>query len=181
MEKNIEYYISLPYRAEIIPIPEELGGGYTARLPEIGHYAITGDGETQEEALQNLEAAKRSRFEDYLARGIEIAEPDPVRDEYSGRFVVRIPKVLHRQLSEAAKANQASLNHYVTYLLSTNFQLSESQTYLSEISEAISCVSEAIWDIGYSVSMIPEGKPYEEFEKELQDNRITQIALLKAA
>lgn len=43
--------------------------------------------------------------------------PEPVEFEYSGKFVTRLPKTLHRQLAEAAKAGGMSLNTYVVYLL----------------------------------------------------------------
>lgn len=37
--------------------------------------------------------------------------------EYSGRLMLRIPKELHRDLAEAAKANGVSLNQYAAYKL----------------------------------------------------------------
>lgn len=37
--------------------------------------------------------------------------------EYSGRLMLRIPKDLHRQLAESAKANGVSLNQYALYKL----------------------------------------------------------------
>ena len=37
--------------------------------------------------------------------------------EYSGRLLLRIPKELHKQLMEAAKANGVSLNQYALYKL----------------------------------------------------------------
>jgi len=123
MERDLNYYLNLPYAIEVVPIPNSQGGGYTARLPEIGRYAITGDGETPEEAINSLEKAKGERFEEYLERGIEIPLPKDEDEEYSGRFVLRIPKILHHQLAVAAKKNSTSLNQYIGYLLATNFSL----------------------------------------------------------
>lgn len=37
--------------------------------------------------------------------------------EYSGRILLRIPKTLHKSLSEAAKAEGVSLNQYALYKL----------------------------------------------------------------
>lgn len=37
--------------------------------------------------------------------------------EYSGRLMLRVPKELHKSLSEAAKANGVSLNQYALYKL----------------------------------------------------------------
>ena len=39
------------------------------------------------------------------------------RREYSGKLMLRIPKELHRDLVEAAKANGVSLNQYAVYKL----------------------------------------------------------------
>jgi predicted HicB family RNase H-like nuclease len=120
VKKDLDYYMNLPYTIEVVPIPDSEGGGFTAQLPQLGRFAVVGDGETIEEAITDLEKLKRERFSVYLKDGVKIPEPEPEKEDFSGRFLVRIPKVLHRQLVEAAKDNQTSLNQYVTYLLSTN-------------------------------------------------------------
>lgn len=38
--------------------------------------------------------------------------------EYSGKFVIRIPKELHYKLTKQANENGVSLNQYITYKLS---------------------------------------------------------------
>ena len=76
MKKDLEYYLNLPYKIEIEPIPEEEGGGYLARLPLFGRMGITGDGETIEEALSDLKDFKKRNFEHYLKEGREIPEPE---------------------------------------------------------------------------------------------------------
>ena len=113
--KNLEYYMALPYRIEIHPIPEEEGGGYESCIPELGRYAVVGDGETIEEALANLETTKKDRLSAYLEEGLIIPEPDEAA--YSGKFVIRIPKYLHRELVLNAKENGVSLNQFITALL----------------------------------------------------------------
>lgn len=45
--------------------------------------------------------------------GQKIPEPRPI-EEYSGKFVVRMAKSLHRDLAEAATQEGVSLNQYVT-------------------------------------------------------------------
>lgn len=37
--------------------------------------------------------------------------------EYSGNLMLRIPRILHKQLAEDAKANGVSLNQYALYKL----------------------------------------------------------------
>ena len=41
-------------------------------------------------------------------------------EAYSGQFKLRIPKSLHRQLAEQAKAEGISMNQYCVCLLSKN-------------------------------------------------------------
>ncbi len=176
MEKSLEYYLMLPYKIEVTPIPEDLGGGFSASLPEVGRFAMTGDGDTPEEAINNLKKEKERRFQEYLDKGIAIPEPKSDFDEYSGRFVIRIPKVLHKHLSESAKQNGVSLNQYSSYLLATNFQLEKSHEYFNEITDAMTCMSEAIWDIRYQ---FPEkAESVELLEKEIPrfDAKKLQIA-----
>jgi len=78
MRKGLGYYMSLPYAVEIIPIPEDQGGGYTARLPQFGTMGIIGDGETEIEARTNLKDVQKdvqcSRFQYYLSKDIGISE-----------------------------------------------------------------------------------------------------------
>lgn len=127
MGKDLNYYLGLPYKIEIIPIPEE-GGGYMARVPQFGVQGIVGDGETREEALADLEENRKDRFEWYIKEGYEIPEPEKDEHDYSGRFVVRMPKFLHRNLALNAQKNNISLNQYVCTLLSMNSQFDHDQT-----------------------------------------------------
>ena len=181
MKKDLDYYMSLPYVIEVVPIPDSEGGGYTAQLPQVGRFAIVGDGETPEEAIADLENTKRLRFAAYLEKGVEIPEPEPEKEEFSGRFVIRLPKILHRHLSGAAKSNRVSLNQYTAYLLSTNLQLDISESYFNSIMDEITHMSEAIWSwgIGYSFLIKHKDDQYPEYENEFEKQEIPDI--LKAA
>ena len=75
MKKDLNYYLKLRYVIELIPIPEEDGGGWRAEIPELGRYAFVGDGKTIEEALAQLEKVKKDYFEDWYKKGAEIPEP----------------------------------------------------------------------------------------------------------
>ncbi len=113
--KNFEYYISLPYRINIYPSPE---GGYAVEIPELP--GCLSQGETLEDALQMLEDAKRAWIDVALQDGDTIPEPSKGIDDYSGKLNIRIPKSLHRTLSEKAKEEKVSLNQYILYQLSRN-------------------------------------------------------------
>jgi antitoxin HicB len=68
--KPLDYYLSLKYPALLVAEPE---GGYTALHPDLrGCVAV---GETPEEALANLEEARRLWLEVAHERGDEIPLP----------------------------------------------------------------------------------------------------------
>ena len=115
--KTLDYYLSLPYKLEIIP--DMVEGGYTARYPELPGCLTCG--ETLESVTANAAEAKRAWLEAALEDGLSINEPDTaLKDDYSGQFKLRIPKSLHRTLALQAKHEGISMNQYCMYLLSQN-------------------------------------------------------------
>ncbi len=115
MMKTLEYYLSLPYRLEVIPDTEE--GGYTACYPELPGCVTCG--ETAEKAVHGALDAKRAWLEAALEDGAEIAEPSS-EEAYSGQFKLRMPKSLHKALAEHSKREGISMNQYCVYLLAQN-------------------------------------------------------------
>ncbi|QTA84191.1 toxin-antitoxin system HicB family antitoxin [Desulfonema magnum] len=120
MKKDLNYYLHLPYKIEIVPIPPEDGGGYEASLPEIGRFAIVGDGETPAEAIADLERIKAEQFSYYLERGTDIPEPNPEKEEkYGERLVIRFPEILHRQIILQSKKNGISPDEFILQSVSS--------------------------------------------------------------
>lgn len=113
--KSLEYYLNLPYRLELVPDTKE--GGYIVTFPELP--GCLSCGETKESALVNAEDAKKAWLIAALEDGIEINEP-VFLDDYSGQFKIRLPKSLHKILSENSKREGVSMNQYCVYLLSRN-------------------------------------------------------------
>ena len=113
--KHLNDYMALPYRMEIIPDLEE--GGFTVSWPELP--GCLSCGETMEEAVRNGLDAKITWLESALEDGLEIPVPANL-DDYSGQFKLRLPKSLHRDLSEQARAEGISMNQYCLYLLAMN-------------------------------------------------------------
>ncbi len=113
--KTLNEYLNIPYRLEIIPDTEE--GGFVASYPELPGCITCG--KTLAEAAANAVDAKESWLEAAIVDGIEITEPNSI-DSYSGQFKLRIPKSLHKQLSEQSKLEGISMNQYCLYLLSQN-------------------------------------------------------------
>lgn len=117
--KTLEYYMSLPYRMEIIPDREE--GGYTICFPDLPGCLTCAD--TLELAIANAADAKRAWLAAALEDGVEIFDPTLGRTDlsaYSGQFKIRMPKSLHRDLADHAREEGISMNQYCVYLLSAN-------------------------------------------------------------
>lgn len=113
--KNIDYYMALPYKMEIVEDKDE--GGYVVSYPDLPGCITCGG--TIETAIANVNDAKKAWIEAALESGIEIQEPNNL-EEYSGQFKLRIPRSLHRSLAEHSKKEGISMNQYCVYLLSRN-------------------------------------------------------------
>ena len=111
MEKTVDYYLGLPYTIEMIPEPE---GGWFVTVKELP--GCMSEGDTPEEAIEMIRDAMRGWLEVSLEDGDSIPEPRDL-DDYSGKFVVRMPRSLHRDLVEQAADEGVSLNQYVNVAL----------------------------------------------------------------
>ena len=118
MKKDLQYYMSLPYREVIEADPNGGVVGHIAELPG----CIT-QAETKNTLLDMLDDAKQSWLEAALADGISI--PEPAREEdYSGRFNLRLPKSLHKDLALTAKMEGVSLNQLAMCLIAGGLKAS---------------------------------------------------------
>ncbi len=113
--KDLEYYMMLPYNYIIHSITDESGSYFYARVLELDGCQSTG--ETFEEAYINLKDAMRGWIETKLENGFDVPLPVGYED-FSGKFVVRIPKSLHYKLAVEAEQEGVSLNQYALYKLS---------------------------------------------------------------
>lgn len=113
--KDINYYKNLSYTYLIRPMHDESGDYFYGRVVELDGCQSSGD--SFDETFANLREAMEGYIETKLAHGFEIPEPSPDRQEYSGRFNVRIPKNLHQRLAFEAGEQGVSLNQYVLYKL----------------------------------------------------------------
>ena len=69
--------------------------------------------------MKNAVDAKRTWLEAALENEMEIPLPEK-KDKYSGQFKLRVPKALHKLLSQHAKQEGISMNQYCVYLLTRN-------------------------------------------------------------
>lgn len=111
--KDAENLMNKNYRVALQYDPD---GYWIAEHPELP--GCKADGETAQEALSSLDISRELWIESRLATGLEISEPQGV-PQYSGRFVLRIPKSLHRDLANEAEAEGISLNSFVSNVLAS--------------------------------------------------------------
>ena len=98
------------YPFEIRPLSAEEGGGFLISFPDFAE--CISDGETVEEALKNGRQALKATMAALKAKG----HPVPAANAggvASGKFVSRVPKTVHAQLTTRAKAEGVSLNTLV--------------------------------------------------------------------
>lgn len=113
--KKVKDYMKLPYNYIIQHVEDESGKYYYAKVLELDGCQSTG--ETFEEAYNNLKEAMKGWIETKIENGFEIPMPVGYED-FSGKFIVRIPKSLHYKLTIEAKQEGISLNQYALYKLS---------------------------------------------------------------
>jgi len=111
---QVKEYLELPYTIEIVKDESGDHSGWFARVIELPGCMTQTD--TFEELAEMIKDAMAAWIESALEDGQSIPLPRLVED-YSGRFVVRIPKSLHRELVEMAEREGVSLNTLVNVAL----------------------------------------------------------------
>ena len=121
--KNIKK-VEPPYPFEaythvVSPLSAEDGGGFLITFPDLP--GCMSDGETIEAAIEN----GRDAFISWVSARVDMKKtiPKPVIrevkvDNFSGRFVQRVPKSLHARLAMQAKKDGVSLNTFILSIIS---------------------------------------------------------------
>lgn len=112
--KELGYYKQLNYRLEV---KKDSEGGYVLSYPDLKGCITCAPDLTS--GLELIDDAQTAWLEAAIEDGLEIPEPKDTA-EYSGQFKLRLPKSLHRELSERAQEEGISMNQYCLYLLSKN-------------------------------------------------------------
>lgn len=125
--KDLDYYMNLRYEARI----QKSDTGYFAEIPDLpGCMTFCEEFDQLEEMIED---AKKAWFEMSIEDNVEIPEPKEDKD-FSGRFLLRLPKSLHRKLSNQAERDGVSLNQHILNLLSKESSALET---MIEIRDAI--------------------------------------------
>lgn len=112
--KDLQYYLSLPYTIITKEMNDETGHYYVGKIEEM--YDVKTFGNTVDELYKNIYEVLEMAIEDRLEDGEEV--PEPIENEYSGRILARVPKSLHKFLVEQAEKENTSLNQLILYKLS---------------------------------------------------------------
>jgi len=110
-QEQLQQHLALEYRFDVVADPD---GGYVINFPDLPG-CIT-QVETLDEVGPMAEEVRQLWIETAFDHGHAIPPPS-YPEEYSGKFVIRIPRSLHRTLAENAKKESVSLNQYVTMRL----------------------------------------------------------------
>lgn len=108
------------YPIQVSHLSDEDGGGFQALYPPLAR-SIVGYGETPAEAVTDLVGLIPS-FLDFMAQTGQMVPDASVEkdwDEFSGKFNVRVPRVLHAQIVELAEAQGVSLNSLIQIVLAS--------------------------------------------------------------
>lgn len=113
-QHSVEEYLKLPYTIEVYRDNSDGEEGFVARVIELPGCLTQADSFVELEGM--IQDAMRAWIETAIEDGQPVPEPRML-DEYSGKFVIRLPKSLHRQLVERASKEGVSLNALVSVAL----------------------------------------------------------------
>ena len=99
------------YAIRIEPLPQDEGGGFLVTVPDLP--GCVADGETIDAAIAEAQDA----FQAWTTAERQDKGELPAPKSYSGQFVQRIPKSLHRRLATRAAAEGVSLNQLAATFL----------------------------------------------------------------
>ncbi len=113
------------YRIKLYPVKDDTSRvEWAAEIPELP--GCVGGGDTPQEALVAVEDAKKAWIEIALTDNKKIPEPKMLDEtDYSGKFTLRLPKSLHKDLAEEAEEEDLSLNQYLLYLITKHHHKSK--------------------------------------------------------
>lgn len=136
--KALSYYLALRYPVQIV---EQAEGGYFVMVPDLP--GCMSQGETIEEAIGAVQEARQTWLEEAYKSGMEIPLPEEER-QYSGKFVVRVPRSLHGQLARAAESEGVSLNQYLVSVLSAGSPLRSINERLGKVESCVDKVEQGL-------------------------------------
>ena len=134
--KDVTYYEGLRYT---VTLRKDDEGDFVARIVELP--GCLAHGEDEASAIKNLRSVQRLWIEEAISSGSVIPEPENDAGLPSGKWLQRVPRRLHRDLVNAARRDNISLNQLVTSMLSEALAVSSCayafQTFVARASQPI--------------------------------------------
>lgn len=127
--KDLEYYLGLPYTITLKRGSGEGGEYWIARVLELPHCMT--HGAKPEEALSDIEDAKQEWLKSNLEAGLPI--PEPVK--FSGQYHLRMPPSLHEALALKSESEDVSLNQFIITALARAVGYAEPQKKREAVSK----------------------------------------------
>lgn len=110
------------YPFEIRPLTAAEGGGFLIAYPDFSE--CVSDGDTVEEALANGSEALKATIATLEERNLPVPAPNS-GGVASGKFIARVPKSVHAQLTTRARVEGVSLNTLVLTFIAQGLGRSE--------------------------------------------------------
>ena len=117
------------YPINIEPIPWDEGGGYMVTFPDLP--GCIADGDTIDAAI----AEARDAFDAWTRAELEDKGRVQSPKTYSGHFVQRIPRTLHRRLARRAASEGVSLNQLAATYLAQGLAIESSASPREDVRE----------------------------------------------
>lgn len=151
--QSLDEYLSQAYPFHVIASRD---GGYVIVYPDLPGCMTQVD--TVDEIPELAEEARRLWIETEYEDGHDIPLPS-YPEEYSGKFVARLPRSLHGQLAEGADRQGVSLNQHVVALLSRGDAQVRFERRLAEVegrlSSRLELLSEQVERLRFPITQMP--------------------------
>ncbi|MDQ6718884.1 MAG: type II toxin-antitoxin system HicB family antitoxin [Gemmatimonadota bacterium] len=121
------------YRKDVFWSAED--EGWIATSPEFP--GLSAFGESDIEALAELNNAIEAASETYASEGWRLPEPGASRGDFSGQLRLRIPKYLHAAATRRAQAEGVSLNSMLQAFIAVGLGASQGSEDLQKRAEAL--------------------------------------------
>lgn len=165
-------YDELDYPIQLKKVIERTEEFWIAEHPNLPG-CIT-HGNTKEEALTNLEDAKKGWIYAKLSGGEGIPESTIEQDfrDASGKILLRLPKELHYRISKLARANSISINQELIYLMSLGLgEASVSQSVIGKLDDIKDLLQQ---NIGAKKNL-DIGREYSKYFGELAQKLLSEV------
>src|SRR5579864_1549978 len=124
--KNAEHYMGLGYTV-VMRLDEE--GDVVAEIQELE--GCIAHGKDAGEAWDNVRYVQKAWIEERIESGELVPEPEAEEDLPSGKWVQRVPRTLHKRLTDTARKESVSLNQLVTSMLASALMAKSVAEYVS--------------------------------------------------